>query len=179
MRSMTLLALLALAFHPAWGQEDEIIQPEVEPLPVVWEFDAAPALVREALLKVLEDEEMALDPEGGEEGIVTVYVEFRSEHYGAENVAEPGPKLSEQYLFVQAINVRQGRLRLRARIDAPGEGTQVHVELDLLVGAFHPLARGGDAWAIRRSNGSIEAYLQERVQAVLEQGAGAEEKKSP
>ena len=179
MRSMTLLALLALAFHPAWGQEDEIVHPEVEPLPVVWEFDAAPALVREALLKVLEDEEMALDPEGGEEGIVTVYVEFRSEHYGAENVAEPAPNLSEQYLFMQPRKVLQGRLRLRARIEEPGKGTQVHVELDLLVGAFHPLARGSQAWAARRSNGSIEAYLQERLQAALEEDPGASEKKSP
>ncbi len=177
MRSMTLLALLALAFQPAWGQEDEILHPEVEPLPVVWEFDAAPALVREALLKVLEDEEMALDPEGKEEGIVTVYVEFRSEHYGAENVAEPGPNLSEQYLFVQPIKVRVGKLRLRARIEAPGKGTQVHLELDLKVQAFHALARGGEAWAVRRSNGSIEAYLQERLQAALERGPGASEKK--
>ncbi len=178
MRSVTLLALLALAFHPAWGQEDEIVHPEVEPLAVVWEFDAAPALVREALLKVLEDEEMALDPEGGEEGIVTVYVEFQSEHYGAKNVAEPGPKLSEQYFFLQPRTVRQGRLRLRARIEAPGKGTQVHVELDLLVRAIHSMARGGEAWAVRRSNGSIEAYLQERLQAALEERPSASEKKS-
>ena len=100
MRSMTLFAVLALALHPAWAQDDDIANPEVEPLSVVWEFDAPPALVREALLKVLEDEEMALDPEGGEEGIVTVYIDFRSEHYGAENVAEPAPRLSEQYLFL-------------------------------------------------------------------------------
>ena len=89
MRSMTLLAVLALALHPAWGQDDDIVHPEVEPLPVMWEFDAAPALVREALLKVLEDEEMALDPEGGEEGIVTFYVEFQSGHCGAENERSP------------------------------------------------------------------------------------------
>jgi hypothetical protein len=176
---MTLLALLTLAFHPVWGQEDEPVQPEAEPLSVVWEFDAAPALVREALLKVLKDEEMALDPEGGEEGIVTVYVDFQSKHYGAENVAEPPPYLSENYQFLQPRKAVQGRLRLRARIEAPAKGTQVHVELDLLVRAFHSMARGGDAWAVRRSNGSIEAYLQQRLQAALEQGPGASEKKDP
>lgn len=177
MRSMTFLALLALALHPAWAQEDDVVHPEVEPLQVVWEFDAEPARVREALLQVLEDEEMALDPESGEEGIVTVYVRFRSEHYGADNVAEPGPNLSEQYLFVQPRKVRVGKMRLRARIEAPDQGTRVHLELDLKVQAFHALARGGEAWAVRRSNGSIEAYLQGRLQAALEQGPGASEKK--
>ncbi len=73
----------------------------------------------------------------------------------------------------------QGRLRLRARIEAPGKGTHVHVELDLKVRACHALARGGDAWAVLRSNGSIEAYLQERLQAALEEGPGAPEKKTP
>ena len=176
---MTLLAVLALALHPVWAQDDDVVHPEVEPLEVTWEFDAAPALVREALLKVLEDEEMALDPEGGEEGIVTVYVEFRSDHYGAENVAEPPPELSAQYLFLQPRNVKLGRLRLRARIEAPGERTRMHVELDLKVRAFHALARGGEAWAVRRSNGSIEAYLQKRLQAALEEGPGASEKTTP
>ena len=179
MRSMTLLAVLALTLHPAWGQDDDIVHPEVEPLAVMWEFDAAPALVREALLKVLVDEEMALDRSGGEEGIVTVYVSFQSEHYGAENVAEPAPDLSEQYLFLQPREVLRGQLRLRAHIEALGEGAQVHVELDLKVRAFHALARGGAAWAVRRSNGSIEAYLRERLQAALEEGPGAPEKKVP
>jgi hypothetical protein len=179
MRSLTLLALLVLAFHPAWGQEEEPPHPEVEPLQVVWEFAEEPALVREALLKVLEDEEMALDPEGGEGGIVTVFVDFRAEHYGAEEVAEPPPDLTDDYLFMQPRKVRVGRLRLRARIEAAGSGTQVQVEVDLLVRAFHPLARGSIADAVRRSNGSIETYLQEQVQAALEQATGARDKKTP
>ena len=172
MRSMTLLALLVLAFHPAWGQEEEAAHPEVEPLQVVWEFAEEPALVREALLKVLEDEEMALDPEGGEGHIVTVFVDFRSEDFGVENVAEASPNLSEKYLYLQPRNVLQGRMRLRAEIESADGGTQVRVELDILVRAFHALVRGSSVEAKRRSNGTIEAYLLGEIQSLLAERSG-------
>lgn len=176
MRSVTLLALLALSLHPVCAQEDESVQPEVQPLSVVWEFNARPDVVRDVLLKVLEAEGMALDPDEPE-GIVTVFIPFRSKDYGVENVAEEPPTLNDQYLFLQPRKVGQGRLRLRAHLEAADDGTLVRVELDILVRAFHALARGGLAEAVRRSNGAIETYLQGLLVAGLDEAKAAVEKK--
>jgi hypothetical protein len=169
MRLTPVLALLALTLQPAWGQDEEILHPEVEPLQVVWEFAEKPSRVRKALMKMLELREMALDTEAGEGDIVTVFVDFRTEDFGVDDVAERSPDLSDKYLFLQPRYVLQGRMRLRAEIASSAAGTEVRVEVDLLVRAFHSLARGGDAEAVRRSNGAIETHLEGEVQAQLEQ----------
>jgi hypothetical protein len=163
---MALVTLLVLPLAVAVAEElpEESLS---QPLHVTWELSVDAAEAREALLKVLEDEDFPLDPEAEVEGIVTELVPFRAEQFGVANIAEDAPKLSDDYLFMQRRRVKQGRLRLRARVEATDSGSRVHVELDIVVKAIHPLAGGMGTETTRRSNGAIEEYLLGRLEKVL------------
>jgi hypothetical protein len=170
MRLLISMAVVACFVAASWAQvDDDVEHPWVDPREVLWDYDQKPRKVRRALAKLLEEEGMALAPESSKEVLITEFMEFTSQHYGVENVAEPAPKLTEEYGFLQPRKVTQGRLRLEVQVQPTEQGSQVRLRSQILVKAFHSLARGGSAEAERRSNGSIEAYLQAKLGAALGQ----------
>ncbi|MGD8375781.1 MAG: hypothetical protein PVF68_06545 [Acidobacteriota bacterium] len=166
------LALLALGPGRGWSQQTAPAAPP-PPETAVREYQATAEELRAALLAVLEAEEMVLesDPEAPDDALVTAYRAFDREDFGPD-VATPPPAVSRTYPFFQPEKLGLGKFRLRSRIEPIENGQRLTLTAEILADAFNRMTY--EHTELKRiSNGMIEGYFHDRIEARLSQLSGA------
>jgi len=175
-----LLALLAVAASPYWVEAREKVQAEDVPIAPpaeephapaaepVRDLGASPAEVRTALLTLLQEEAFPLAKDGSETEIVTEFTPFAANRFG-HNVAMPPPKVSPTFPYYQMNRMVTGKARLRVTIEAREKGSRVRIDASLLSPAVNRMTYESTEIP-RQSNGAIEQYFLDRLEARLTPG---------
>jgi hypothetical protein len=159
---------VAVAAVPATGEAAEPVP--TEPTWVEERLDAAGGLVRAALQSLLKRYGLPLEPghAASADEFITVWGTFRQEDFGPD-VAHDTPTINEDYPYVSPSRLRQGHVRLRARLATEGGQTVLLLQAELQADAFN-VAEFEQQRLERFSNGTIEAIFFERIRRALAPG---------
>lgn len=167
------LALLATSAQTGWCQEEAAPAPPAPPETAVRDYTATAEELRAALLAVLEAEDMALepDPDASESALVTAYRAFDREDFGPDVATRP-PTLSRTYPFFQPARLGLGKFRLRSRMEPIENGQRLTLTAEILAEGFNRITYE-EVDLERTSNGVIEAYFHDRIEARLQKSSAS------
>jgi hypothetical protein len=166
------LVLLALGSGSGWSQQTAPAPP-APPETAVREYAVSAEELRAALLAVLAEEEMVLEsePEAPDGSLVTAYRAFDREDFGPDVATRP-PTLSRTYPFFQPARLGLGKFRLRSRMEPIESGQRLTLAADILAEGFNRMTYE-EVDLERSSNGVIEEYFHDRIEARLQKSSGA------
>jgi hypothetical protein len=144
------------------------LQPGPDAARVERTFAATPEATHAALLDLLHQEGLTLEPTSTDSDLVTEMTLFPPDRYGPMVAKEP-PPISPAYPFYQKREMNTGKFQLHVHLEPAGGGCRVRIEAAIVAEAFNR-ATYEHAEIPRESNGTIEKHFADALAARLQPG---------